>query len=642
MQIVLIASFSLLAAITVGLGSIATSWVIDDYLTSAENERVARDMELADAFYQLKLDEVEAICYRMVRDYRVIQSMQAAAQGQIDATRVIDQQIIHKLTVPNLGGVHFMIVFDDEGEVLANRVLWADGEFSPLIPQGNWGQLPIVGTVLSSGKGQTATEIIPNEFLTQVGLDVQARIALKDTPKAAIEPFDLREGSAGLALTSVYPVQDENEKVIGAVLVAHMFNNEYTLVDVIKEVAGVDTVTIFFGDMRVSTNVMTEDGNRAVGTRVSQEVFDVVLTQNQEFVGPAYVVNDWYITRYRPLHDHRGQVVGSLYVGALRATFNRLVDNFRNQVVLIALVCIGLAGIIAVPIAKVVTNPIKNLVEANRCLSQGDMAVRVQTYGNGELAMLGQSFNKMIAKLQQTQQELLHKEKLASMGQLAAGVAHEINNPLGTILLFSDVIHKEMAEGDPLRDDLQRIMDETVRCKRIVADLLNFSRQQEVITQKIDLHHLLDQVVEGVIYQPRFEGVKIVRQFVPDLIIIQADPTQLQQVFTNLLNNAAEAMNGDGTITIDTRLVDKKWVEIGISDEGCGIHEEHMDKLFTPFFTTKPQGIGTGLGLSIAYGIIKMHKGKITVQSEVNEGTTFTITLPAPHPSSSNSPVLET
>lgn len=630
LQVVLIACFSLVAALAVGLGTVVISRVINEYLADAKDERVARDMDLADAFYQLKLDEVAAVSYRMATDLRVIESIPAASRGQAEAIQNIDYHIARKFTVPVVGGTHLMIVLDAEGDILAGRVLALEEQLSPSITEGNWRQLPIIEGVLSSGEEQAATEVIPAEFLAQVGLDGQARIPLKDTPKAAPEPFDPREGTAGLAVTAVYPVRSESGQVIGAVVVAHLFNNDFTLVDRIKEVAGVDTVTIFFGDLRVSTNVM-EKGERAVGTRVSQEVYDVVLKQGDVYPGRAFVVNEWFITRYEPLRDHRGQVVGSLYVGARESAFLGLLHTFYLRVALIALICIVLAGIIAVPIAQFITYPIAELVEATRRLAQGDMTVRVPVYSQGELAVLGQSFNSMVETLHQTQQELLHKERLASMGQLAAGVAHEINNPLGTILLFSDVMYKETAEDDPRRDDLKMIINEATRCKNIVADLLNFARQQEVLAQETDVHALLEKVIEGVRLQPIFEEVEFVRQFSPDLPTIQADPAQLQQVFVNLLNNAAEAMAGGGTVTLTTRPLNGQ-VEIKISDTGCGIPEENLGKLFTPFFTTKALGKGTGLGLSIVYGIIKVHRGQIAVQSQVGQGTTFTMTLPVQLP----------
>ena len=628
LQIVLIVGFSLVAALTVGLGAAAISRVISDYLSVAENERVARDMDLAEAFYSLKMDEVAAISNRLVLDPLVKQNLSDARQKNADAILTIDQIITQKITVLALGGTHLIAVLDNEGDILVGRVLSTDGFLLPVLTLGNWSSLPIVEKVLSTGKEQAATEIVPAELLSLVGLDRQARIPLIETPKATKDPFDPREGEAGLALIGVSPLKNDDDRIVGAVLAAHLFNNDFTLVDRIKEVAGVDTVTIFFGDLRVSTNVLNKDGTRAVGTRVSEEVFDVVLFQNRDYVGNAFVVNEMYITRYEPLHDHQGHVVGSLYVGARESVFRALVDTFNKRVILIALVSIFVAGVIAIPISRFITRPIEVLGEATQRLAQGDMSVRVQVNGKGELAALGQYFNSMVETLHQTQQELLHKEKLASMGQLAAGVAHELNNPLGTILLFADVMCKENPKDDPKRKDLEVIVSEATRCKRIVADLLNFSRQQEVLAKDTDIQALLGQVIEEVKHQPTFENVEILRIYDFDQEMIQADPAQLQQVFINLLNNAAEAVDGDGTITLATRRLNNEWIEIRVSDTGCGIPEENLGKLFTPFFTTKPLGEGTGLGLSIIYGIIKMHRGQIAVQSEVGKGTTFIVTLP--------------
>lgn len=631
LQVVLIACFVLIAALTVGLNTLVTSRVINDYLTAAEDERIARDMTLAQAFYQLKLDEVAAISHRLVLDPWVAQNLAPASQGQDQAVQIIDQQIANKITVLALGGTHFIAVLDHEGDILAGRVLSQNGDLSPIISSGNWGQLPIVVQAFASGVEQSATEIIPANYLAQVGLAQLAQIPLSETPLAAPEPFDPLEGTAGLALTGVSPIYDEAGEISGAVVAVYLFNNDFTLVDRIKEVAGVDTVTIFFGDLRVSTNVMTESGARAVGTRVSEAVRNVVLEEGRDYVGRAFVVNEWFITRYVPLHNHQDRVVGSLYVGARLSAFENLVHNFNNRAIFIALVCMLLAGVVAVPIARVIALPIAELVDATRRLARGDRMVRVQPYGEGELGVLAQSFNEMIEKLDRTQQELLHKERLASMGQLAAGVAHEINNPLGTILLFSEVMYKEMDPADPRRDDLKMIINETTRCKNIVADLLNFARQQEVIAQDTDLHALIEEVLEGISFQPVFEEVEIVLDYDPDLPKIMADPAQLRQVFINLLNNAAEAMPEGGKIMIATRPVQGKWVEIKISDTGCGIPEENLGRLFTPFFTTK-LGKGTGLGLSIVYGIIKIHSGQISVQSQVGIGTTFTITLPVTLP----------
>ena len=628
LRVVLIVSFSLVAAITVGLNALVSSRVITTYLERAMAERVTRDMNLATAFYQLKQDEITAISHRLVLDPWVTGNLILSSQGDSQAIQAIDQQIANKITVLALGGTHVIAVLDAQGNLLVGRVLSPAGEQTAILNAGSWSDLPIVAEVLASAESRSGTEVIPVEFLRQINLEEQAHIELQPTERAAPEPYDPREGSAGLAIVGISPVIDENGTLIGAALAAYMFNNDFTLVDRIKEAAGIDTVTLFFGDLRISTNVRNEDGTRAVGTRISREVYDVVLIQNRDYVGRAYVVNDWYISRYAPLHDHAGRVTGILYVGAREADFLELVKTFNSRAILIALVCIALAGLIAMPIAHIITRPVAELVEANRQLAHGNLNVRVQPYGKGELAVLGQSFNAMAETLHKTQQELLHKEKLASMGQLAAGVAHEINNPLGTILLFAEAMHREAPADSPQRNDLNMIIKETTRCKNIVADLLNFARQQEVLAQETDVHALLERAIEAVSHQPIFEQVQIVRQFAPGLPTIQADPDQLHQVLINLLNNAADAMDGKGTITLATRAVDNNWVEIRVTDTGRGIPEENLGKLFTPFFTTKAPGKGTGLGLSIAYGIIKMHRGQIAVQSEVGKGATFTITLP--------------
>ncbi len=604
------------------------SQVIQHYLQDSEDERVSRDMDLAKAFYQIKLDEMSAITERLVLDPWVQQNFASAAAGDPEAIEILEQLIANKITILALGGSHLITIMDSQGRTIVGQTLDSYGRMAPVSGGIVFGDLPIVASTLTLGRSEAATEIIPQNFLMPIGFEQQAEIPLIDTPKAAPTPFDPREGSAGLAVTGTSPLFDENGKIIGAVLAVYLLNNDFTLVDRIKQVAGIDTVTLFFGDLRVSTNVLNEDGSRAVGTRVSEIVNQTVLQKGEDYVGEAFVVNDWYITRYTPLHDHQGKVVGSLYVGALRSTFDRLVNTYYNRVALIALVCLFFAALIAIPVSRAISRPIQQLAEANLNLADGNMDVRVEPFGQGELALLGQSFNQMVDTLQKTQQELIHKEKLASMGQLAAGVAHEINNPLGTILLFSESLLKETPPESTVGDDLRMIINETNRCKRIVSDLLNFSRQQEILTQKVDIHALLDQVVDLVTLQRNYKNVRLSRNFGNDLPEIHADPDQLQQVFINLLNNAAEAFDDGGEITLTTRRTDQQWIEIKVSDNGRGIPSKNLNKLFTPFFTTKPQGKGTGLGLSIVYGIINMHRGQIFVESEPNIGTTFSVVLP--------------
>ncbi|NMC69996.1 MAG: 4Fe-4S dicluster domain-containing protein [Myxococcales bacterium] len=236
-------------------------------------------------------------------------------------------------------------------------------------------------------------------------------------------------------------------------------------------------------------------------------------------------------------------------------------------------------------------------------------------------------------ELASAQQRLVHSEKLASMGQLSAGVAHEINNPLGVVLLYSHILAKQLPEGDPRRSDIDVIVREATRCRNIVRGLLDFARQSRVQKTPTDTAQLFQEVA-GIL-QPRLEGrpVRFVMEVEPGLPVMLVDATQIKQMLVNLLENGLDAIQGAGELRLCARCIqDGRTLEIKVTDSGCGIPAENLPKLFTPFFTTKEAGKGTGLGLAIAYGVVKMHCGDITADSEVGRGTTFRITLPIEQP----------
>ena len=236
---------------------------------------------------------------------------------------------------------------------------------------------------------------------------------------------------------------------------------------------------------------------------------------------------------------------------------------------------------------------------------------------------------KMEGELKETQIQLLQSEKMASLGKLAAGVAHEINNPLGGILIFSRMLIEDLPSDDPRKEDLERICGETTRCKEIVKGLLEFARQTSYETEPTDLNRALVQGISLLENQAIFHNIQIIKNLDPNLPPIRANAGQLNQVFMNIILNAAEAMGGQGALTVNTRLApEKDTVILEFADTGCGIKEEHLTRIFDPFFTTKEVGKGTGLGLSMSYGIVQKHRGRIWVKSREGEGTTFTIELP--------------
>jgi two-component system, NtrC family, sensor kinase len=665
-QVIMVISFSLVAGLAIAIGTWTISRTIQNYLTEEMDSRVARDMQLAQAFYDLMLDEIQGIAARLSKDPDLVGNFQTLAQGNAgnDASagnyfypEALERFQAHMQT--NLdeiatGGNHIILVLGQDGEVIAGRSLSADGvqkQIEPgdskaeLVvdkPEHSWADLPLVQSALTSGKTSSASLVIPVGLLAMYPeLAEQAQIPVMDTPKAAEELFDPREGTAGLALASVSPIKIPGEVQNGAVLVFHMFNNDFTLVDRVRQVAGIDTSTIFFGDQRVSTNVMTEQGERAIGTRLSDEVSQVVLRQGKEYVGPAFVVNENYITRYDPIRDQDGNVIGILYVGARQATFNRLLSLVNQRILWVGVGTFLLVFLLALPVSFVITRPLnqlKELVEANRKVTLGDLSVRVPVRSGGEVGMLASSFNTMLDTLQATQEQLVQSEKLASLGQLAAGVAHELNNPLGTILLYSDILLKEV-NGDStgsaqIKEDLEMIVNETRRCKSIVSSLLEFARQNQVNAHAVDLNELVREVVELEARHYADLSAQLNRPIImktdleATLPFIQADASQLTQALVNLIDNAVDAMPEGGDLTIFTRNQPEGMVTLEVIDTGMGISKKDMGMLFTPFFTTKPLGKGTGLGLAIIYGIIKMHRGQISVHSHEGKGTRFSIQLP--------------
>jgi PAS domain S-box-containing protein len=236
---------------------------------------------------------------------------------------------------------------------------------------------------------------------------------------------------------------------------------------------------------------------------------------------------------------------------------------------------------------------------------------------------------KMEKRLQETHLQLVSSEKMASLGKLAAGIAHEINNPLGGILIYSSLMMEDLPEGDPKRGDLARIVQEASRCKDIVKSLLEFARQTEPKMEPTDINRAITDGLFFLENQALFHNIHIAKKLDPFLPFVRGNASQLKQVLINIIVNAAEAMHGNGILTItSSSSPDRKWVTLEFTDTGEGIKEENLRHIFDPFFTTKDVGKGTGLGLSTSYGIIESHGGKIRVRSKVGEGTTFIIELP--------------
>jgi len=303
----------------------------------------------------------------------------------------------------------------------------------------------------------------------------------------------------------------------------------------------------------------------------------------------------------------------------------------------ITLIGVIIAFVSSYFLALQILKPIKHLVFASKQLAEGNLTHKVKVKSMDEIGELAKTFNFMVDSLRDrderlkkhAQQKIQESERLATIGQLSAGVAHELNNPLGGILVYSHLLLEKLEKDDPKREQLEKIVTQATRCKKIVKGLLDFSRQTEPNMDLNDANDLLKTTLSLLESQTQFQNIKVIKNLSSLALPVIVDGTQIQQVFINILLNATEAMEGKGDLKLSTSISDDDlFVEVRFTDSGCGISQEHIKKLFDPFFTTKEVGRGTGLGLAISYGIIQQHNGTIEVKSQINQGTTFTVRLP--------------
>jgi signal transduction histidine kinase len=379
-----------------------------------------------------------------------------------------------------------------------------------------------------------------------------------------------------------------------------------------------------------------------------------VLTTGKSVDG--YIETPLYPLYYRiePILNSENQLVGALVLGRRGVGYNQTLELRRNRIMLTTSVLIVvLATFILIFVRRNVSRPIENLIQRIRAIGEGKWEERIDVRGKNEISSLAAEFNRMCERLQdlyarlvKEQQERLNLErslrqsdKLASVGQLAAGLAHEIGTPLNIIGGRAEFLLRRSRSPEEISDNLQIICSQIDRIAGIVRQLLEFSRRREPAFRSVELPLLLNKVI-GLLEHKILEkniGIKIALD--EALPSIQADSDQLQQVFINLFVNSLQALQPGGTIKIAAGIfreadangafaTARQKLRIEFEDDGAGIAAEHLGQVFDPFFTTKDVGEGTGLGLSVSYGIVKDHGGEIRVESESGKYTRFTIVLP--------------
>jgi two-component system, NtrC family, sensor kinase len=506
-----------------------------------------------------------------------------------------------------------------------------------------------------AGKVTAGTELFSREALLREDTALAGKAQIKIEQPAGKPVVD-----RGMVLIAAAPVRSSSG-IAGVLYGGILLNRNDEMVNQINEFvfgakeydsSAAGTVSIFMEDARIATSA-TDASRHTVGTRTSPDIQKTVLAQGKRYYSRENIGGNWHLTAYAPIRDHSNRIVGMLYVAVPENPFLAV----RTSMMLAFLMVAGVGVLVVLGITLFITRsmilPLEEIARASNRIAAGDLDQSVSVSSQDEIGILANSFNKMLVSIKMmkleleewgrtleekvntrteelvaVQMQMAQSEKLASIGRLAAGVAHEINNPLGGILTFSMLALEDCDDDHPMKQSLEVIVKQTLRCRETVKGLLDFARQSSFAPSLTEVNSVVDKTLLLLENQPSFQNIHTVRNFAPSLHSVLIDAGQLQQVIMNIVINAADAMEENGTLTIETSK-DPKTSEIlvRISDTGKGIPEDILPLIFEPFFTTKKVGKGTGLGLSIVHGIVTRAGGKIEVSSSP-KGATFTVRLP--------------
>jgi two-component system NtrC family sensor kinase len=665
----------LLPILTMTMAITFAIYTLDNFILHQAQNKIINDLNSAHAIYHSTLNSLKEKINCAATSYPLIKALMASDKATIKREL---QNISHREALT------FLTLTDSSGRVIMRANHPEAKNDKP--------HLSLIAEALS-GQPKVSTEILTIRELNleNPNLSHLTDIKLISTPKA--RKTELTKLDNCMLLIAIWPVYDPNGNIIGSLYGGKLLNRNNLIVDKIKTVIFFDTafsgqdigtVTIFQNDVRITTNVKNSAGKRAIGTRVSQEVYDKVVINRQKWTDRAFVVNNWYISAYEPIYNSKNKVIGILYVGMLEKPFN----SFRNNVIaiLVAILIIGafLTLIMVFFSARSFSQRIKDMKDELRNVATGQFKTKVKIQGNDELSQLAISFNEMIKTLhnrdeaieqlhkelenkvfqrtseletrnrelteikhhllemmgdkkainlrleeslqhlQQAQQQLVRSGKLAALGTLVAGVAHEINNPINIISGNLELLEMDPGIKKHFATEIELITLQTSRIKKIIGNMLGFAQVKQTSLKELDINEIIMQVITPL--QPQVETLNI--SFTTHLLAdkpLVSDEAGLTQILTNLLCNSIQAMPDGGQITVTTRET-QGGIEIIISDSGCGMTAQQVENMFNPFYSTKAEG--TGLGLAIGYELLHSLGGDINVESKPQQGTTITITLP--------------
>jgi len=531
---------------------------------------------------------------------------------------------------------------------------------------------PVVRAAMD-GKELHGLEVFPPDELEALSPDLRRRAALELLPTRNARPHDAHSEERGLMMVAAVPVLAEDGTVRAILEGGTLLNGNLDIVDrlnalVYQEASlpadSAGTATLFLDDVRIATSVRLPDGQRALGTQVSQEVYDKVMGAGESWMGSAFVVDQRYVSGYRPLTDVSGKRVGMIYVGFVETPLRKALTRALAGMFVMFLAVSALGTLASIRWAQAIFLPLERMSRVIQRVENKDDSARVGPNPSQdelgrlsrafdhlldslasrreELRRWGQELDRKVAErtaeaeaanqtLRQAQQHLVMNEKLTAIGELTAGVAHEINNPVAVIQGNLDLLKEVLGdEAAPVEQEIRLIDEQTLRIQAIINKLLQFARPGDFAgyAEDADVNAALSDCL--VLTRHNLNRARVtVETRLEAATSVEMNRGELQQVLINLVVNAMQAMTDGGRLILESRDVvadDFEGVTLMVRDTGHGIQPADLSRIFDPFFTTKKQK-GTGLGLSISYAIVQRYGGRITVESQPGIGTAFTLWL---------------
>lgn len=512
-------------------------------------------------------------------------------------------------------------------------------------------------TTARAARPVASVEVLSLATLAALAPDLQSNVAVPIVRARNDAPAARTQEDRAMVMLATAPVRSPDGRLIGHVQGGVLLNRNLALIDHINGIVYPEnslpfgsqgTASLFLGDLRISTNVRLFGSERAVGTRVSQAVGEAVLERGSTWLARAYVVNDWYVSGYQPLHDGAGERVGMLYVGYLERPFTRLKYGVLAGISAIFVCAMLVAAIVSLRWARSIFRPIERMTRTMQDVQAGAIEARVGPVGSGdEIGQLAGHLDHLLdaidakvaertraleashASLQSAQQRFVRAEKLAAVGRLTAGIAHELNNPIAVIQGNLDLT-RELLGNDARKVHAElKLADEQIeRMRTIVTQLLQFARPGDYAgyVENVDAAQVLEECLSLVSHLLATTPIRIDRSFV-SMRTVAINRKELQQVLVNILVNAIHAMPAGGELLLATRDWGDDGVEIAVADSGPGLGDELLTEVFEPFVTRKSGG--TGLGLWISRSLVERYGGDIRAanRSDGQRGAVFSVLL---------------